>query len=155
MAQWYFYTAFQGIPLVTNPLSISLNRTSTPSHNSIALIGGHSRPYRPTRVFFYYLKEIYPSQVTVEKADKSDHLANYHDLTFNIDSGGKLSTSLYDKCSDFDSHCQFSIPFQQYTICPFLWCIHFTAHKICTKLLTMISDIGRSTWLIDFCHKAM
>ena len=49
-----------------------------------------------------YLKEIYPSQLTVEKANKSDHLADYLDVTFIIDSGGKLSTRLYDKCDDFD-----------------------------------------------------
>ena len=49
-----------------------------------------------------YLKEIYPSQLTVEKANKSDHLADYLDLTFIIDSGGKLSTRLYDKRDDFD-----------------------------------------------------
>ena len=53
---------------------------------------------------FDYLKEIYPSQLTVEKANKSDHLANYFDLTFIIDSGGKLSTRFYDKRGDgFDS----------------------------------------------------
>ena len=46
--------------------------------------------------FLDYLKEIYPSQLTVEKANKSDHLADYLDLTFIIDSGGKLSTRLYD-----------------------------------------------------------
>ena len=51
-----------------------------------------------------YLKEIYPSQVTGEKANKSDHLADYLDLTFVIDSGVKLSTRLYDKCDDFDFH---------------------------------------------------
>ena len=39
--------------------------------------------------FLDYLKEIYPSQLTVEKANKSDHLADYLDLTFIIDSGGK------------------------------------------------------------------
>ena len=44
--------------------------------------------------FLDYLKKIYPSQVTVEKANKSDHLADYLDLTFIIDSGGKLSTRL-------------------------------------------------------------
>ena len=54
--------------------------------------------------FFDYLKEIYPSQLTVEKANKSDHLADYLDLTFIIDSGGKLSTRLYDKRDDFDFH---------------------------------------------------
>ena len=51
-----------------------------------------------------YLKEIYPSQLSVEKANKSDHLADYLDLTFVIDSGGKLSTRLYDKRDDFDFH---------------------------------------------------
>ena len=42
--------------------------------------------------------------LTVEKANKSDHLADYLDLTFIIDSGGKLSTRLYDKRDDFDFH---------------------------------------------------
>ena len=51
-----------------------------------------------------YLKEIYQSQLTVEKANKSDHLADYLDLTFIIDSGGKLSTRSYDKRDDFDFH---------------------------------------------------
>ena len=54
--------------------------------------------------FLDYLKEIYPSELTVEKANKSDHLADYLDLTFIIDSGGKLSTRLYDKRDDFDFH---------------------------------------------------
>ena len=54
--------------------------------------------------FLDYLKEIYLSQLTVEKANKSDHLADYLDLTFIIDSGGKLSTRLYDKRDDFDFH---------------------------------------------------
>ena len=54
--------------------------------------------------FLDYLKEIYQSQLTVEKANKSDHLEDYFDLTFIIDSGGKLSTRLYDKRHDFDFH---------------------------------------------------
>ena len=56
------------------------------------------------KTFLDYLKEIYPSQLTVEKANKSDHLADYLDLAFIIDSGGKLSTRLYDKRDDFDFH---------------------------------------------------
>ena len=86
-------------------------------------------------MFLDYLKEMYPSQLTVEKANESDHLADYLDLTFIIDSGGKLSAWLYDMRDDFDF--QFSIPFQQYTIWPFLWCIHFATHKICMMLLTL------------------
>ena len=54
--------------------------------------------------FLDYLTEIYPSQLTVEKANKSDHLADYLDLTFIIYGGGKLSTRLYDKRDDFDFH---------------------------------------------------
>ena len=54
--------------------------------------------------FLDYLKEIYPSQLTVEKANKSDHLADYIELTFIIDSRGKLSTRLYDKRDDFGFH---------------------------------------------------
>ena len=56
------------------------------------------------RRFLDYLKEIYPSELTVEKANKSDHLAHNLDLTFIIDSGSKLSTRLYDKHDDFDFH---------------------------------------------------
>ena len=54
--------------------------------------------------FLDYLKEIYPSQLTVEKANKWDHLADYLDFTFIMDSRGKLSTRLYDKPDDFDFH---------------------------------------------------
>ena len=77
-----------------------------------------------------------PSQLTVGKANKSDHLANYLDLTFMIDSGGKLSTRLYDKRDDLTSTLSISIPFQQHTISPFLRCIHIAGHKVCTMLLT-------------------
>ena len=45
--------------------------------------------------------DFYPSQLTVEKTNKSDHLVDYLDLTF-INSGSKLSTRLYNKRDDFD-----------------------------------------------------
>ena len=48
--------------------------------------------------------EIYPSQLTIDKANKSDHLADCLDLTFIIASGGKLLIRLYDKRDDFDFH---------------------------------------------------
>ena len=38
------------------------------------------------------------------KANKSDHLADYLDLTFIMDSGSKLQTRLYNKRDDFDFH---------------------------------------------------
>ena len=83
--------------------------------------------------FLDYLKEIYPSQLTVEKANKSDHLADYIDLTFIIDNGSKLSTRLYDKRDDFDFHIvnfpflSSNIPLATSNNIP-LWCVHFTAH---------------------------
>ena len=46
--------------------------------------------------FMDYLRDI--SIPAVEKANKSDHLTDHLDLTFIIDSRGKLSTRLYDKC---------------------------------------------------------
>ena len=51
-----------------------------------------------------YVKEIYPSQLTVEKANTSDDLGNYLDLTFIIESNNRLYTKLYDKRDDFDFH---------------------------------------------------
>ena len=52
--------------------------------------------------FLDYLREIYASQLTIVKANKLDHLTECLDLTFIIDSGGKLSAWLYDKRDDFD-----------------------------------------------------
>ena len=48
-----------------------------------------------------YVKEIYPSQLTVETASTSDDLANYLDLTFIIERNNRLYTKLYDKHDDF------------------------------------------------------
>ena len=42
------------------------------------------------------------SQLTVEKANTSDDLANYLDLTFIIESNNRLYTKLYEKREDFD-----------------------------------------------------
>ena len=51
-----------------------------------------------------YVKEIYPSQLTVGKENTSDDLANYLDLTFIIGSNNRVYTKLYDKRDDFDFH---------------------------------------------------
>ena len=51
-----------------------------------------------------YVKKIYPFQLIVEKANTSDEIANYLDLTFIIQSNNRLYTKLYDKCDDFDFH---------------------------------------------------
>ena len=50
------------------------------------------------------MREIYPSQLTVEKANRSDDLANYLDLTFIIGNKNRLHTKLYDRRDEFDFH---------------------------------------------------
>ena len=59
---------------------------------------------------FWIISKIYLSQLTAEKANKSDHLANYLDLTFIIVIGGKHSNRLYDRRDHFDFHIV-SFPF--------------------------------------------
>ena len=54
--------------------------------------------------FGHYVKEIYPSQLTVGKANTSDDLANYIDLTFIIESNKGFYTKIYIKHDDFDFH---------------------------------------------------
>ena len=107
--------------------------------------------------FLDYLKEIYPSQLTVEKANKSDHLADYLDLTFIIDSGGKLSTRLYDKRDDFHFHIVnfHSFP-ATYHLALLMLCTFHSSLDMHDAAHTMrISDIATSAWLTDFCHKAI
>ena len=108
--------------------------------------------------FLDYLKEIYPSQLTVEKANKSDHLADYLDLTFIKDSGGKLSTSLYDKHDEILTTTLsifHSFP-ATYHLALLMVCIFHSSLDMHNAVHTiMISDIATSAWLIDFCHKAI
>ena len=91
-----------------------------------------------------YHKEIYPSQLNVEKANKSDHLADYLDLTFIIDSESRISTRLYDKCDDFDFHTV-NFPFLSsnipsgpsygvYILQPII-CFHYDGFRYCHKCL--------------------
>ena len=105
------------------------------------------------KTFLDDLKEIYPSELTVEKANKSDHLADYLDITFVIDSGGKPSTRLCNKSDDFDFHILHSFP-ATYYLALLMVCIFHSSLDIHNAVHTMmISDIATSAWLIDFCHK--
>ena len=54
--------------------------------------------------FWEYAKNIYLSQLNVEKTNQSDNLASYLDLTFTLEKDGNLSAKLYDKRDDFDFH---------------------------------------------------
>ena len=49
-----------------------------------------------------YVKDIYPSELHVEKANRLDDQANYLGLTFITGDNNRLYTKLYDKRDDFD-----------------------------------------------------
>ena len=109
---------FTGVPVGTNcaPLLADLFLYSYENEFLDNIIrSGHRRPVRSFNLchrytddlnifnkkkFLDYFNKIYPSQLTVDKANKSDHLA----ITFVIDSGGKLSATYYDKRDDFNFH---------------------------------------------------
>ena len=109
------------------------------------------------RKFLDYLKEIYLSQLTVEKANKLDHLADYLDITFVIGSGGKLSTRLYDKRNDFDFYIV-NFPFLSSNIhlALLMECTFHSSLDMHGAPHTMrISNVATSASLINFCHKAI
>ena len=45
---------------------------------------------------------IYPDELKIKDTTESDRYASYLDNLLNIDSNGRLTTTLYDKRDDFD-----------------------------------------------------
>ena len=120
-----------GIPVGTNcvPLLADLFLYSYENEFLDSVIrSGHRRPSRSLNLYYGYiddlivckfldhLKEIYPAQLTVEKADKSDHLADYLDLTFIIELDAGFQPGYMTNVMILIPHYQFSIPFQQHAI---------------------------------------
>ena len=107
--------------------------------------------------FLDYLKEIYPSQLTVEKANKLDHPAGYLDLTFIIDMEVNFQPGYMTNVMILTSTLSIFHTFPAtYHLALLMVCtfhssldMHVAAHTM------MISDIATSAWLIDFCHKAI
>ena len=54
--------------------------------------------------FIDCVKDIYPSELNAEKANRLDEQANYLDLTLIIGDNSRLYTKLYDKRDDFNFH---------------------------------------------------
>jgi hypothetical protein len=52
--------------------------------------------------FHNYVPLIYPNELEIKDTTESDKSASYLDILLNIDSIGRLTTSLYDKRDDFD-----------------------------------------------------
>ena len=51
--------------------------------------------------FHSYVHLIYPDELEIKDTTESDKSASYLDILLNIDSNGRLTTSLYDKRDDF------------------------------------------------------
>ena len=113
---------------------------------------GHFQNAPNIKTFFGYA-----SQLTVEKANKSDHLADYLDLTLSqtveasfqpgYTTNVMILTSTLSIFHSFPAACHLVLSM----VCTFHSSLdmHDAAH---TK---RISDIATSAWLIDFCHKAI
>ena len=85
----------------------SLDNIIRSGHRKLAGSSNLYYGYRDDLIVFNkkkFVKEIYPSQLTVETANISDDQANYLGLTFIIESNNRLYTKLYDKPDDFDFH---------------------------------------------------
>jgi hypothetical protein len=52
--------------------------------------------------FHNYVHLIYPDELEIKDTTESDKSGSYLDIILNIDSNGRLTTSLYDKRDDFD-----------------------------------------------------
>ena len=52
--------------------------------------------------FHNYVHLIYPDELEIKDTTESDRCASYLDILLNIDSNGRLTTTLYDKRDDFD-----------------------------------------------------
>ena len=76
---------------------------------------GHRKLARSLNLCYNLLFSTTRTQLTVEKTNTSDDLANYLDLTFIIGSNNQLYTKLFDKRDDFDFHIV-NFPFPSSTI---------------------------------------
>ena len=84
-----------------------------------------------------YLKEIHSSQLTVEKANKSDHLVNYLAFDFHTVSFPFFSINV-PSCPSYSA--LYISQLIRYARC----CSHYDD-----------LDIANSVWLIDVCHMAI
>ena len=86
--------------------------------------------------FLDYLKEIYPSQLTDEEANESDHLADYSDFTSQAVFVGfqpDYMTNMMILTSTLSIFHSFPATYHL----TFLWYKHFATHKVCVMLLTL------------------
>jgi hypothetical protein len=52
--------------------------------------------------FHEHIQLLYHSEVEMKETTESDISASYQNISFNIDSNGRLTTRLYDKRNDFN-----------------------------------------------------
>ena len=96
--------------------------------------------------FIGHVKDIYPSEINVEKANRLDDQENYLDLTFIKCKNNRLYMKLYDKRDDFNFHIV-NVPFFSSNI-P-------SGPSYCVYISQLITYVRCCTYYDDFgyCHK--
>ena len=162
-----------GIPMGTNctPLLADLFLYSYESEFLGSLVrSGHRGLARSFNVWYRYtddlivfsnkkfmdcVKDIYPSELNVEKANRLDDQANYLYFTFIIGNNNKLYTKLYDKHDDFTlstfRSCQVTYRLALHMVFTFrsLSDMQDAAH------IMMTLDISINSWWTDSFLRAM
>ena len=86
--------------------------------------------------FHSYVDSIYPSELEIKDTTESSTSASYLDVLLNIDSGGKLTTQLYDKRDDFNfAIVNFPYTCSNIPLSPALWRVYLSTYSICKGLL--------------------
>jgi hypothetical protein len=75
--------------------------------------------------FHNYVHLIYPDELKIKDKTESDKSASYLDILLNIDSNGRLTTTLYDKRDDFT--------LQSSTFLFYVVIYHFHLLMVCTS----------------------
>ena len=94
------------------------------------------------------MKHIYPPELNVEKANRSDDQASYIALLFIINTNKNLSTKLYDKQDDFNFH-SVNFPFMSsYIPSGPLYGVYISQLIRYVRCCTYYEDFG-------YCHKLL
>ena len=83
--------------------------------------------------FHSYVHLIYPDELEeIKDTTESDRCASYLDILLNIDSDGRLTTTLYDKRDDFDfAIVNFPFLYSNVPLSPTcLWCVCLSVDSI-------------------------
>jgi hypothetical protein len=89
-------------------------------------------------IFHVYVHLTYPDELEIKDTTESDISASYLNILPNIDSNGRLTTTLYDKRDDFNFAIvkfRFLCSSYEYTTFACLWCVYLPVDSICKSMV--------------------